>query len=236
MAWKQYDLYRIRGNQPLVDALPATLDERLRLGCPVTEIEHSTAGVRITYRDGGQAKIEQAEHFATAMPLATLRQIPVKPEWPDAKRYVIENIPHSSHCRVIFQTRSRFWQANKIIANMNPGDPSLGSVWAMADEVETRRGILIGTALVTTPEKASEEYRGRYPGKSERYRRIDGGELDQRSAGDCLPAIRAAAWSDGEVLAGGDPTDGPHSFRRRIRGQLSVRHGGCGAVAAAPGA
>jgi hypothetical protein len=37
----------------------------------------------------------------------------------------------------------------------------------MTEEVETRRGILIGTAGVTTPEKAAEACRGRYPGKSE---------------------------------------------------------------------
>jgi monoamine oxidase len=168
MAWMQYDLYRIRGgNQRLIDAIAVKLGERLRLGCPVTEIEHWAAGIRVTYRDGGRPKTEEADHLVTAMPLATLRQIPVKPEWPEAKRYAIENMPHSSHCRVIFQTRSRFWQTDKISPNMNPGDPSLGSVWAMAEEVETRRGILIGTAGVTTPEKAAEAYRRRYPGKSE---------------------------------------------------------------------
>jgi monoamine oxidase len=168
MAWLQYDLYRIRGgNQRLADALAAKLGERLRLGCPVTGIEHSAAGVRVTCRDGGKLKTEEGTHLVTAMPLATLRQIPMKPEWPEEKRYVIENMPHSSHCRVIFQTRSRFWQNDKISPNMNPGDPSLGSVWAMAEEVETRRGILIGTAGVTTPNKAAEAYRRRYPGKSE---------------------------------------------------------------------
>ena len=168
MAWLQFDLYRIRGgNQRLPDALATRLGERLRLGCPVTAIEHSPTGVRVSYRDGGRPKTEEADHLVTAMPLATLRQIPVKPGWPEAKRYVIENMPHSSHCRVIFQTRSRFWQTDRVSPNMNPGDPGLGSVWAMADEVQSPRGILIGTAGVTTPEKAVEAYRRRYPGKSE---------------------------------------------------------------------
>lgn len=50
---------------------------------------------------------------------------------------------------------------------MNPGAPSRGSVWAMPAEVETQRGILIGTAGVTTPEKTAEASRRCYPGKCE---------------------------------------------------------------------
>jgi len=168
MAWVQLNLFRIRGgNQRLTDAFALSLGDRLRLGCPVTGIEHSPHGVRVEYRDGGRLKMEEADHLVTAMPLATLRQIPVRPAWSEAKHYVIENMPHSSHCRVIFQSRTRFWQTDRVSPNMNLGDPSLGMVWAMADEVQTQRGILIGTAGVTTPEKATAAYRRWYPGKSE---------------------------------------------------------------------
>jgi monoamine oxidase len=168
MAWQQTNLFRIRGgNQRLTDALAAKVGDRLRMGCPVTSIEHTAQGVRIGYQDGGRPKVEEADHFVTAMPLATLRQIPVKPAWPDRKKYVIDNMPHSSHCRVIFQSRTRFWETEGISPNMTLGEPSLGTVWSMAEEVPTKRGILIGTAGVTNSEKASAAFRRRYPGKSE---------------------------------------------------------------------
>ncbi|HWB52881.1 MAG TPA: FAD-dependent oxidoreductase [Tepidisphaeraceae bacterium] len=168
MAWVQKNLFRIRGgNQRLTDAFASVLRERLRLGCPVTAIEHSANGVRISYRDGSHPKVEEADHLVTAMSLAMLRQIPVKPQWSPAKRYVVENMPHSSHCRIIFQTRTRFWKTDGVSPNMYLSEPSLNSVWPMADEVQTPRGILIGTAGVATPEKAVAAYRRQYPGKSE---------------------------------------------------------------------
>jgi monoamine oxidase len=168
MAWQQKNLFRVRGgNQLITDAFARRLGDRVRMGCPVTSIEHSSQGVRILYKDGGRSMTEEADYVVTAMPLATLRQIPVKPAWPDAKRYVIENMPHSSHCRVIFQSRTRFWEMDRISPNMSLSDAGLQTVWAMAEEVPTKRGILIGTAGVTNPEKAAAAYRRRYPGKSE---------------------------------------------------------------------
>ena len=168
MPWLELNLFRIRGgNQRLTDALAARLGERLRLRCPVTSIEHSPNGVRVHYNNGERSVVEEADHLVTFMPLAKLREIPVTPQWPERKRYVIENMPHDSHCRVIFQSRTRFWQKDGVSPNMDLDDPSLGLVWPMADEVPTPRGILIGKAVDADSEKALRVYRHRYPGKSE---------------------------------------------------------------------
>jgi monoamine oxidase len=168
MNWLELNLFRIRGgNQRLTDAFAARLREQIRLGCPVTAMEHAKHGVRVSYSDNGRGKVEEADHLVTCMPLPVLRRIPVTPAWPPPKRYVIDNMPHDSHCRVIFQTRTRFWKKDGVSPNINLGDFSLGSIWEMADEVPTARGILIGTAGITTPEKALAAYRRVYPGTSE---------------------------------------------------------------------
>jgi monoamine oxidase len=168
MNWLELNLFRIQGgNQRLIDAFAIRLRERIWLGCPVTGIEYSGNAVRVEYRDGARMKREEADHLVTCMPLATLRQIPVKPDWPEAKRYVIQNMPHSSHCRVVIQSRTRFWKKDGLSPNMSLEDAGLGMVWAMAEEVQTARGLLIGTAGVTTGAKAAAAYRRLYPGKSE---------------------------------------------------------------------
>ena len=115
----------------------------------------------------GKVKVEEADHLVTCMPLTTLRQIPVSPEWPAAKRYVIDNLPYNTHVRVIFQSRTRFWEKDKVSPNIYFGEPGLEMMWAMADEVKTPRGILVGDAGVTTPEAVAALFRRRYPGSSE---------------------------------------------------------------------
>jgi monoamine oxidase len=87
MSWLEVNLFRIRGgNQLLTDAFSSRLGDRLRLGCPITEIEHSPRGVRVKFREAGKEKTEEADHLVTCLPLPSLRQISIKPEWPEAKR------------------------------------------------------------------------------------------------------------------------------------------------------
>ena len=168
MAWWQLDLFRIRGgNQRLTDALAVRLGERLRLKCPVKGIEHSPNGVRVQYKSGEQSTVEEADRLMTCMPLVKLRALPVKPQWPERKRYVIENMPHDSHCRVFLESRTRFWQKGGVSPNMDLDNPSLGLSRPMAEEVPIPRGILIGKAAEASPEKAVLVYRRGYPCKSE---------------------------------------------------------------------
>ena len=103
------------------------------------------------FREAGKEKTEEADYLVTCLPLPSLRQISVKPEWPEAKRYVIQNMPYNSHARVIFQSRTRFWEKDRVSPNMVTSERSLGMVWSMAEEVPTRRGILVRDAAPTTP-------------------------------------------------------------------------------------
>lgn len=168
MSWLEVNLFRIRGgNQLLTDAFSSRLGNRLRLGCPITEIEHSPRGVRVKFREAGKQKTEEADHLVTCLPLPSLRQISIKPEWPEAKRYVIQNMPYNSHARVIFQSRTRFWEKDRVSPNMVTSERSLGMVWSMAEEVPTRRGILVGDADPTTPETTQAAFRRQYSGHSE---------------------------------------------------------------------
>jgi len=77
-------------------------------------------------------------------------------------------VPYYHDTRVIFQSRSRFWQRDGISPNMQFGDTSLNSAWSASEEVKTARGLLAGTASgAGTAERALATFKKYYPGRSE---------------------------------------------------------------------
>jgi monoamine oxidase len=161
-------LFRIKGgNQSLTDALASKLGERLHIGCPATAIEHGASGVTVHYSESGRAKKMGADYLVNCMSLVALRKIPVTPDWPETRRYIVRNLPYDSYGRAIFQSRTRFWEKDGVSPNLEFESAALSGVWRMADEIQTHRGLLIGTAPLGSSEKALADFRKYYPGDSE---------------------------------------------------------------------
>ena len=163
------DLYRIKGgNQRMTDAFAARLGERIHLGAPVTSIQHGASGVTVSYREFGEDKTMEADYLVCCMSAVMLRQLPITPAWPDAKAYVLRNMPYYSVARVIFQSRTPFWERDRVSPNMDFGAPALTDCWRIAGEVNTPRAVLIGTAPAgSSAQEALAAFRQLYPGKSE---------------------------------------------------------------------
>ena len=161
-------LFRLKGgNQLITDAFATRLGNRIHLGCPVTRIEQGASGVTVEYREFGRDRRLEAAHLACCVSAVVLRQIPVTPAWPEAKAFVIREMPYYTRTRVVFQTRTRFWQTDKISPNWMPPDPRLNELWSMADEVNTPRGILLGGAQAGVAAPASlEAFQKLYTGQS----------------------------------------------------------------------
>jgi monoamine oxidase len=161
-------VFRIKGgNQILTDTFAAKLGERLRLGSPVTAIQHGASGVTVHYGESAHPKKIDADYLVSCMPLSALRKIPVTPDWPESRRYIVKNLPYDSYGRAILQSRTRFWEKDGISPNLEIESSALSSVWRMADEVNTSRGLLIGTAPLGSAEAALAAFRKHYPGSSE---------------------------------------------------------------------
>jgi len=97
-----------------------------------------------------------------------LRQISVTPAWPEAKAYALRSVEYDTYSRVVFQSRSAFWKKDKISPNWSGADPYLSQLWPMAEEVDTPRAILVGTALSgATADDSLRAFRRIYPGKTE---------------------------------------------------------------------
>ena len=162
-------VYRlVGGNQTLTDTFAQRLGDRVRLNSPVTAIEHGDTGVRVTCGEAGHTTRLEADYLVCAMSARMLTVIPVAPAWPAAKAYAIANVPYYHDTRVIFQTRTRFWERDRTSPNMEFGERSLYHVWSASEEVKTSRGLLAGTASgAGTAEAATATYRKFYPGRSE---------------------------------------------------------------------
>jgi monoamine oxidase len=160
------EVFRLKGgNQTLPDTFTKRLGDRVRLGCPVTGIERDDSGVKVRYREAGHDKTMEADWLVSAMSLMKLREVPVTPPWPEARQYVLQNFPYYTASRPVFQSRTRFWERDKVSPNIVLGESSLEHVWRMADDVDTPRGLLVGTAAGSTPaDKALATFRQFYPG------------------------------------------------------------------------
>lgn len=161
------------GNQRMTDAFAARLGQRVRLGCPVLGIEHGGSGVRVRYREFGEEKRMEADHLVSCVSLVALRQMPVTPAWPEDKNFVIQEMPYYTRTRVVFQSRTRFWNTDGVSPNWEPPSPALFEVWSMAEEVNTPRGVLIGGAEAGITAKAAEAaYHKLYPGRSAGFEQV----------------------------------------------------------------
>jgi len=133
-----------------------------------------------------------------------LRQIPVSPAWPEAKTFVIQEMPYYTRVRVIFQTRTRFWKADRVSPNWTPTDPRLNELWATAEEVQTPRGILLGGAQAgTAPADSLAAFHKLYPGKSADIEQVISHDWSKDPyAGMCerisyMPGELARYWPEG---------------------------------------
>ena len=167
-------VFRLKGgNQGMTDAFAARLGDRVRLERPITRIEHGATGVRIAYRESGKEKTTEAEYLVCCMSAVMLRQIPVKPEWPESKRYAIATVPYYTAARPFFQARSRFWEKDGVSPNIEFNEHALNHAWSSGDDVDTQRGLLVATAdAMTTGEDAVKIFRRHYSGRSEDIEKV----------------------------------------------------------------
>ncbi|MGH8612538.1 MAG: flavin monoamine oxidase family protein, partial [Gammaproteobacteria bacterium] len=162
-------VFRLQGgNQKMTDAFAERLGDRVYLGSPVTAIEHGETGVAVTFRQYGKTRRLEADYLVSCISLVQLRKIPVRPEWPEDKKRVVHETRYYSLSRPIFQSRTRFWEKDGVVPNLDFDETTLSEVWSMAEEVPTRRGLLVGSALGSAdPEVVLATFRQYYPGKSE---------------------------------------------------------------------
>jgi monoamine oxidase len=160
-------VFRLKGgNSLLPETFAAKLPGRVKLGCPLTGIRQGASGVTVDYREFGKPKQLQADYLVCCMSAVMLRQIPITPALPEPKRWAVANVPYYSATRPVLQARTRFWRENKTGINIEFSEANLQHVWSMPNEVETPRGLIVGTAQPgVTAEASLKAFRESYPEK-----------------------------------------------------------------------
>jgi monoamine oxidase len=166
--WPTQVFRLIGGNSRLPETFAAKLGDRVKLGCPITGIRHGESGVTVEYREFRESKQISADYLVCCMSAVMLRQIPITPALPENKRWAVENVPYYSATRPVFQSRTKFWREQGTSINIEFSEPTLGHVWSMADDVETRRGLVVGTAEPgVKADNALATFREFYPGSND---------------------------------------------------------------------
>ena len=162
--WPTQVFRLIGGNSKLPETFAAKLGNRVKLGCPLTGIRHGDHGVTVEYREFDQPKQMSADYLVCCMSAVMLRQIPVTPAFPEPKQWAVHNIRYYSATRPILQARTRFWDQNKTGINLELYETALEHCWSMPNEVQTPRGLIVGTAQPgVTADAALKTLRTSYP-------------------------------------------------------------------------
>jgi monoamine oxidase len=164
------DTYHLNGgNEQLPMAFAKRLAGRLKLNHPVTAIEQSSKGVRVSYKayGTGQQKQMDADFLVNCITMPVFRNIPVSPALSPAKQYVVDNMAYSSHPFYVFEASSKFWLDEGIKSiNMEFEHPDISQVWLETNQVDTSRIILkaFGPGGLS-PARVLAAFRQVYPGK-----------------------------------------------------------------------
>ena len=140
-------VYRLKGgNSLLPETFAKRLGDRVKLGCPVTGIRHSASSVTVDYTEFGKKREISADYLVCCMSAVMLRQLPITPAFSERKTWAVANVPYYSATRPILQSRTKFWRDQGVSINTEFRQPTLEHVWSMADDVDTKHGLIVGTA------------------------------------------------------------------------------------------
>lgn len=192
------EIFRLRGgNSLLPEAFARRLGERVKLGCPVTAIEHGAGGVTVHYREFGRAQAIPADYVVCCMSAVMLRQLPFTPPLSERKRWAVANVPYYSATRPVFQARTKFWREQNVSINIEFRQPALEHVWSMADDVNSGHGLVVGTAAPgVSADAALQTFRSRYPGPGDSIEQVM--VIDWSKDPYCM-ACETTAYRPGEL-------------------------------------
>jgi monoamine oxidase len=104
--------------------------------------------------------------LANCIPLPAFKSIPINPALTAEKQFVMDHVVYDSYSRFVFQASSKFWEDGNLSINMDLNHPDIGSIWQVANEVDTHRAALMGSGPGgVCARRALAAFRSVYPGK-----------------------------------------------------------------------
>ena len=130
------------GNDRLPVAMAARLGERVRYGVPVVRIEPGERTAALVTRSAdGEVRRWVGDDVICTLPPPVLAPLEVAPAFSPAKRAAVAAMTATSLTRVLLQTRTRFWRAQRLPASAVTDLP-VKWVWEATATQSGQRGVL----------------------------------------------------------------------------------------------
>ena len=220
--------YRVKGgNEMLPLAMAERLGGRIWKDSPVTAIRRGDAGVSVTVRKNGKP-----QQVRGRLPGLRDERGDAAADPGDASLAGTEAIcdchsPVHGGDSADFSIALEVLERDGFSGDMEFNSPILGPLWPTADEVETTRGIMIGTAQASvTADAAMAVFRKYYPGHSADFEKTMAVDWSRDpwamgcEARDYKPGQLRRLWP------GGDSAGRAGVLRGRLLRQPELGHGG----------
>lgn len=135
-----YPIFKIDGGMDrLPRAIAKELKENIQYGSPVIKLEQDSTGVKAYYERSDKQNYVEGDRLICTLPFSVLKHVEVLPALSEKKSQAIFEMPYHSTCRILYQTRERFWEKkglNGFAVYKN------GEIWHPTFDQKGQRGIL----------------------------------------------------------------------------------------------
>jgi monoamine oxidase len=139
--WQATMMQPVGGMDRIPYAFAQSLGDIIRYNSPVTELEKTEKGVRVTYTHASAPATLEADYCFCAMPLSTLKK--VKANFDPAHRRVVEESTYSAFYKVAWESR-RFWEQDyNIYGGLEFVTDGCSPVWLPSAHLASERGVLV---------------------------------------------------------------------------------------------
>ncbi len=137
----------VGGMDRLTDAFYHRLKRHVRLGARVIAFEQGEDGVTVHYATKAGRFSETGDYAVCTLPFSVLGDVDATPEWSHGKRKAIRELNYNASTKILFQTRTRFWEVQDgIIGGTTATDlPIRRLVYPSHSDPEESRGTLLAS-------------------------------------------------------------------------------------------
>jgi monoamine oxidase len=141
------DMQEIVGGTDLLPrAFYARMPDRVRFGAEVHAIEHDEDSVTVHYRTLGRSFAVTADYAICTLPFSVLREIEATPAFSREKQKAIRELNYCASTKILFQTRTRFWEREGIVGGTTTTDlPVRRICYPSYPDTEQVRGVLLAS-------------------------------------------------------------------------------------------
>jgi monoamine oxidase len=143
-----YDMQEVVGGMDrLTDAFYQPLKRNIRFGARAVAFEQGEDSVTVHYTTKSGRFSETGDYAVCTLPFSVLGDLDATPEWSHGKRKAIRELNYNASTKILFQTRTRFWETmDGIVGGTTATDlPIRRMVYPSHSNPEEARGTLLAS-------------------------------------------------------------------------------------------